>query len=411
MDCITLEVMRKNDESWGLQISGESPCYIESVQKGSPAEEAGLEIGDYIISVNGVSVYDASHEHVVQLISDSSKIVRFRVLPNQNASNQKPVEDETQKSNSKSYQSSSNGKDAFEDSDSDTEEYFFNFNKVKKASKKNNEVKRYDLQVRYDKAEQSEKKTKPMKKLKSIKVPDNPENKEIDVEQSHFIITREHQKDFDDFYEHEGNFAGRRATVAGAFTGDFNVIRNKKEEDDIVGVKSRVLAGIQHFSLSEKCEKIAEEDRGKIILYTTSLGIHRSIAYRCEEARKILRGFRVKFEDRDVFSNAEYKDEIYRRLGLSSSDKFPDLPRLYIDGVYAGGFDEIQEMSDCGDLRIRFRDFPKYNIRHHCTSCLATGIVTCKSWKGKGFRQKNRFTTLKCGNCQQRGTVTCPDCF
>lgn len=253
--------------------------------------------------------------------------------------------------------------------------------------------------MRYDKADEVE----------NGPAPSN--YKEIKVEQSNFIVTPENQKQFDEHYHHDGNFVGRRASVAGAFTGDFNVIRSNKEYDDIVGVKSRVLAGIQHFSFTDKNEKVSKEDRGKIILYTTSLRIHRSVAYRCEEAIKILRGFRVKFEIRDVYTNPLYKDELCKRLGLKDNNKNLPLPRLYIDGICAGGFDEIQEMSDCGDLRIRFQDFPKYNIRRHCPSCQASGTVPCTSCKGKGYRQKNRFTTLKCMNCHQRGTIDCPDCL
>lgn len=33
-------------------------------------------------------------------------------------------------------------------------------------------------------------------------------NKEIEQEQEKFIVTRNNQKDFDETFEHEGNFAG-----------------------------------------------------------------------------------------------------------------------------------------------------------------------------------------------------------
>uniref|UniRef100_H2ZCB0 Glutaredoxin domain-containing protein n=1 Tax=Ciona savignyi TaxID=51511 RepID=H2ZCB0_CIOSA len=115
-----------------------------------------------------------------------------------------------------------------------------------------------------------------------------------------------------------------------AFTGDHNVIRAGKDSREIRGVRARVLAGIQHFSFGTEQEKIKPEDRGTIIVYTTSLGIHRSVAHKCEQARKILKGYRVKFQDRDIFNDQEHKDELYRRLGLQDGDPFPEMPRVYI---------------------------------------------------------------------------------
>ena len=49
---------------------------LVSKQSGGPAAEAGLEAGDYLISINGVSVYDASHETVIDLIKECGKIAR-----------------------------------------------------------------------------------------------------------------------------------------------------------------------------------------------------------------------------------------------------------------------------------------------------------------------------------------------
>ena len=49
----------------------------------------------------------------------------------------------------------------------------------------------------------------------------------------------------------ENTFKGDKAAVAGAFTGDHNVIFNDEEEGqaagDIKGVRNRVKAGIMHF--------------------------------------------------------------------------------------------------------------------------------------------------------------------
>ena len=51
-------------------------------------------------------------------------------------------------------------------------------------------------------------------------------------------------------------FSGKNAAVAGAFTGDHNVIINSDDEDDIRGVRARVRAGIQHFSFDDMQKKV-----------------------------------------------------------------------------------------------------------------------------------------------------------
>jgi len=32
MDCVTIEIVRKPDQQWGMQVSGDGPCYVEHVQ-------------------------------------------------------------------------------------------------------------------------------------------------------------------------------------------------------------------------------------------------------------------------------------------------------------------------------------------------------------------------------------------
>ncbi|XP_077012019.1 Na(+)/H(+) exchange regulatory cofactor NHE-RF3 isoform X2 [Tamandua tetradactyla] len=49
--------------------------FVKEVQKGSPADLAGLEDGDFLIEVNGQSVLDAPYEEVVERIQGSGKNV------------------------------------------------------------------------------------------------------------------------------------------------------------------------------------------------------------------------------------------------------------------------------------------------------------------------------------------------
>ncbi|XP_016323633.1 regulator of G-protein signaling 12-like [Sinocyclocheilus anshuiensis] len=53
---------------YGFTLSGQSPCVLNCILKGSPADYVGLRSGDQILSVNDINVSKASHEDVVKLI-------------------------------------------------------------------------------------------------------------------------------------------------------------------------------------------------------------------------------------------------------------------------------------------------------------------------------------------------------
>jgi len=402
MNSFEVELVRKSGESWGIIINGEAPIFVQAPN--SPAEEAGVRKFDRIDSVNGCDVTKEDHEGVAELIRNSKNLMRLRLQP-----------------------SIVNKKEYYEKSSVNNDEDDFQYEKIKP------QIKQFTASTWYE----DEKNTKEIsneqtnycetssedsfdhtdydqycKLLKELSVDDSAfdirpryENKTGKVEQNNFIVTKEDQKKFDEKYDPENCvFQGGRAAVAGAFTGDHNVIR---KENDVIGVHKRVFAGIQHFNQ----EKIVENDKGKLVAYTTSLGVYRKIKWECEEVRKLLRRYRVKFEDRDIFLKPEHKLDLYERLGLESASPLPSLPRVYIDGVFVGGFEELNSMSDCGDLRIRLKHFPKYNYRKSCTTCNKTGKVVCTSCNGKKFRNKNRFSQLKCASCRQKGEIPCNDCL
>ncbi|MEE6521357.1 hypothetical protein FKM82_019524, partial [Ascaphus truei] len=62
---------------YGFTLSGQAPCVISSVIKGSPAEFVGLKSGDQICAVNEISIKKASHEDVVKLIGKCSGVLHM----------------------------------------------------------------------------------------------------------------------------------------------------------------------------------------------------------------------------------------------------------------------------------------------------------------------------------------------
>ncbi|XP_031798871.1 regulator of G-protein signaling 12 isoform X2 [Sarcophilus harrisii] len=62
---------------YGFTLSGQAPCVLSCVMKGSPADYVGLKAGDQIFAVNDINVKKASHEDVVKLIGKCSGVLHM----------------------------------------------------------------------------------------------------------------------------------------------------------------------------------------------------------------------------------------------------------------------------------------------------------------------------------------------
>lgn len=65
---------------YGFTITGQKPCLLSGIMKGSPAHLVGLRQGDCIMAINGADVSTASHESVVQLVGSCTGPLRLVVL-------------------------------------------------------------------------------------------------------------------------------------------------------------------------------------------------------------------------------------------------------------------------------------------------------------------------------------------
>lgn len=77
----TVEVCRSKN-GFGFTISGQQPCILSCIVPYSPAEQAGLRPGDYLIAVCGQNVSKVPHDDVVQLIGNCHGILKLQIAEN-----------------------------------------------------------------------------------------------------------------------------------------------------------------------------------------------------------------------------------------------------------------------------------------------------------------------------------------
>lgn len=77
----TVEILRGSN-GFGFTISGQQPCILSCIVNNSPADQAGLRAGDFLISVNGISVSKMAHDAVVSLIANCVGPIKMTIAEN-----------------------------------------------------------------------------------------------------------------------------------------------------------------------------------------------------------------------------------------------------------------------------------------------------------------------------------------
>ena len=76
----TLNVTR-DDQGFGLTLSGDRPVSVQTVRPGGAAHRAGIREKDVIVKVNGAHVTQSTHTEVVDLIAGKRVILFLSVFP------------------------------------------------------------------------------------------------------------------------------------------------------------------------------------------------------------------------------------------------------------------------------------------------------------------------------------------
>ncbi|XP_017156620.1 glutaredoxin domain-containing cysteine-rich protein CG12206 [Drosophila miranda] len=212
----------------------------------------------------------------------------------------------------------------------------------------------------------------------------------------------------------EDAFAGYRDVRRGggpSQSSSSSTIRSAK--GTVRGVKNRVRNGVATFLQLQQpsVKNFMEKDVGKVVLYTTSMGIIRDTYAKCANVKQILRTLLIKFEERDVFMSVEYQQEMKERM----HNKTIRVPQLFVEGQHVGDADTVERLNESGELRQLLRPYKSIATAYTCQTCGGYRLLPCPSCSGsKKSVHRNHFTAefvaLKCMNCDEVGLVKCPNC-
>ncbi|XP_060531876.1 glutaredoxin domain-containing cysteine-rich protein CG12206-like [Cylas formicarius] len=178
------------------------------------------------------------------------------------------------------------------------------------------------------------------------------------------------------------------------------------------GVKNRVRAGIATFlQINTTGKNYKEKDAGKVVVYTTTMGIIRETYQACTKVKQIMRTHLVKFEERDVFMSTEYQTEIRERMQCDHIL----VPQVYVDGQHIGDVETIERLNESGELRKLLKPYRSPDACSTCQVCGGYRLLPCHVCNGsKKSVHRNHFTTefvaLKCMSCDEAGLIKCTAC-
>ncbi|XP_030381990.1 glutaredoxin domain-containing cysteine-rich protein CG31559, partial [Scaptodrosophila lebanonensis] len=190
-----------------------------------------------------------------------------------------------------------------------------------------------------------------------------------------------------------------------------STIRSSK--GTVRGVKNRVRNGVATFLQLQQPngKNYKDKDLGKVVLYTTSMGIIRETYGKCANVKQILRTLLIKFEERDIFMSVEYQQELRDRM----HDQTIRVPQLFVEGQHIGDADAVERLNESGELRQLLKPYKSIATTYTCQTCGGYRLLPCPSCNGsKKSVHRNHFTAefvaLKCMNCDEVGLVKCQNC-
>ncbi|KAK1437032.1 hypothetical protein QVD17_02817 [Tagetes erecta] len=152
----------------------------------------------------------------------------------------------------------------------------------------------------------------------------------------------------------------------------------------------------------------------RIVVYTTSLRVVRSTFEACRTVQSILRGFRVPIDERDLSMDSKFLNELQTIMAENGDDEVEKtkltLPRVFINGRYVGGAEEVKQLHETGELKKIVEGLPVV-VAGECDVCGGYRFILCDECRGshKCYNEKSGFRS--CTLCNENGLIRCTFCL
>ncbi|OIW06711.1 hypothetical protein TanjilG_04105 [Lupinus angustifolius] len=162
----------------------------------------------------------------------------------------------------------------------------------------------------------------------------------------------------------------------------------------------------------------------ELVFYFTSLRGVRKTFEDCCHVREILKGLRVKVDERDLSMDSGFKEELKELLG-DGFGKGGLLPKVFLGRNYIGGVEEIQKLNEEGRLEKLLDCCEKIDDNDAvCEACGDIRFVPCETCNGscKIYCEDNeeeeeaedcetsQYGFWRCPDCNENGLIRCPIC-
>ncbi|KAL6844041.1 hypothetical protein ACP4OV_025714 [Aristida adscensionis] len=210
-----------------------------------------------------------------------------------------------------------------------------------------------------------------------------------------------------------------------------------KDMPELAGIVRARINAFQEKIERRRCCKGARDTRvsplrpppggeRKAVVYFTSLRGVRKTFVDCCAARSVLRSYGVRVDERDVSMHAVFKAELAGLLGPGLAGAGAPLPRVFVDGQYLGGADDVHRLHEAGELgraleRCDAAPARKLGYMEACAACGDVRFVPCETCYGSckifveddgvddgGYQDAGEFR--RCPDCNENGLIRCPVC-
>ncbi|XP_010535358.1 PREDICTED: uncharacterized protein At5g39865 [Tarenaya hassleriana] len=143
-----------------------------------------------------------------------------------------------------------------------------------------------------------------------------------------------------------------------------------------------------------------------VVVYFTSLRVVRTTFEECKAVRSILRGFRVRMDERDLAMDGSFAGEL---RGIFGEEEEQKLPRVFIGGRYVGGGEEVKQLHEMGELKKMVEGMAGVEAGD-CEGCGGQGFVPCDECHGSHKLYSDKLGFRTCFSCNENGLIRCPSC-